>query len=62
MPPPSDRPLARCNILLYEADKSWLERHYGHGWSEIVRNLVRDHVRDATQPQEAIVWPLKTER
>ena len=55
MPPPSDRPLARCNILLYEADKAYLEARYGHGWSGVVRDLIHKHIEDL-QPQ-VIKWP-----
>ena len=46
MPAPADEPLAKAWINLYAADKSWLFRRYGNGWSEIVRKLVREHRRD----------------
>lgn len=58
MPAPADEPLARCNLFLYEADKAWLYRTYGHGWSEKVRNLVREYIRDREQGKE-IKWPMK---
>ena len=46
MPSPSDEPVAKCWINLYAKDKAWLYRRYGHGWSEIVRKLVREHRRE----------------
>ena len=57
MPSPSEEPLAKANINLYAADKAWLWRRHGHGWTEIVRKLVRDHIREQEEPKEAIVWP-----
>jgi hypothetical protein len=45
MPAPADEPITRCNLNLYSADKEWLYRRYGHGWSEIVRKLVRDFIK-----------------
>lgn len=59
MPAPADEPLDRCNLNLYAKDKAWMFRRYGHGWSEIVRKLVREHIREAEQPQ-VIEWPTKT--
>ena len=46
MPAPADEPLSRSFINLYAKDKAWLYRRYGHGWSEIVRKLVREHRRE----------------
>lgn len=51
MPAPADEPLERCFIRLYAADKAWLYRRYGHGWSENVRKLVRRHIKDLDAPQ-----------
>lgn len=45
MPAPADEPLARCDINLFAADKEWLYRHYGHGWSEQVRMWVREKIK-----------------
>lgn len=45
MPAPADEPLARCNLYLYAKDKAWMYRRYGHGWSEYVRKMVRDHIK-----------------
>jgi hypothetical protein len=58
MPAPADEPLAKSNINLYAADKAWLYRRYGHGWTEIVRKLVRDHIRAEDKPKEVIEWPI----
>ena len=60
MPSPSDEPLRKVNINLYSADADWLYRRHGHGWTEVVRRLVRAHIKEQEQPQEAIVWPSKT--
>jgi hypothetical protein len=46
MPAPSNEPISKTNLNLFTADKVWLERRYGHGWTEIVRKLVRDHVNN----------------
>jgi len=56
MPAPADEPLDRAFINLYRVDKAEMYRRYGHGWSEVVRKLVRDHLRETT-PKE-IKWPL----
>jgi len=52
MPAPADEPLTRCNLNLFTADKEWLEKRFGRGWTEAVRNLVRKHIRDLDQVQE----------
>lgn len=46
MPAPSDSPLRRINLNLYEADALGMERRYGRGWTEQVRNLVRKHMEE----------------
>lgn len=43
MPAPSDLPLRKVTLNLYDHDCTTMELIYGHGWSEIVRNLVNDH-------------------
>ena len=58
MPAPADEPLERANILLYAKDKAWLYRRYGHGWSEHVRRLVREHIKEHYK-SEVIQWPTK---
>ena len=52
MPSPSDEALAKANINLYAADKAWLWRKLGPGWTEVVRKLVRDHVREQEKLKE----------
>lgn len=47
MPSPSDEPLARCDLNLYAADKAWLQRRFGQGWSEQVRNWVRAKIKES---------------
>lgn len=50
MPPPSDAPLRKTTINLYLSDIEALERLYGRGWQETVRNLVKYHVKEKTKP------------
>ena len=45
MPSPADEPISRCDINLFTVDKEWLARRYGHGWSEQVRKLVREFIK-----------------
>lgn len=52
MPPPSDAPLRKTTINLYLSDIEALERLYGRGWQEAVRNLVKYHVKEKTRPIE----------
>ena len=44
MPARSDDPLRRCTLNLYESDCQWLEKTYGHGWTERVRQHIHDEV------------------
>lgn len=60
MPARSDDPLRRVTLNLYEADCQWLERTYGHGWTERVRQHIHSEVikrqafRQLTQPRRTI--------
>ena len=55
MPAPADEPLERCNLNLYARDKEWMFKRYGHGWSEVVRRLVREHRRE--HEERILEWP-----
>lgn len=44
MPKLPDEPLHKTNINLYVRDVEDMKALYGYGWSEIVRNLVRQHL------------------
>jgi hypothetical protein len=46
MPVKSDDPLRRVTLNLYEADCVWLEKTYGHGWTERVRQHIHNAVND----------------
>ncbi len=46
MPPRSPEPLRRVTLNLFDADCDAMERRYGHGWSERVREMVRHHLRE----------------
>lgn len=38
----------RTNINLYLADVEWLQRRYGYGWTEHVREIVHEYIRNQT--------------
>jgi hypothetical protein len=45
MPIRPDAPLRRVTLNLYQNDVVDMDSYYGHGWTEIIRNLVRQHVQ-----------------
>ena len=46
MPNPGlEKPIRKVTLNLWEADVALLRRHYGQGWSAIVRDLVEDHAK-----------------
>lgn len=45
MPAPLDEPLYLTSVKLFAADVEFLKQHQGHGWTEIVRNVVREYVK-----------------
>jgi len=51
MPPAAEAPLRKTSINLFAADIDAMERLYGRGWQEVVRNLVKYHVKDKTKPR-----------
>lgn len=46
MPVRSDDPLRRVTLNLYEADCEWLEREYGRGWTERVRQHIQTIIHE----------------
>lgn len=52
MPAKSDDPLRRCTLNLYESDCAWLEAHYGHGWTERVRQHIHSEVTKRSAPTD----------
>lgn len=52
MPAKSDDPLRRCTLNLYESDCLWLERTYGHGWTERVRQHIHAEVTKRSEFQQ----------
>lgn len=50
MPPRSPEPLRRVTLNLFDSDCLLMERRYGHGWSERLRLLLRDHLSKLRQP------------
>lgn len=53
-PAPLDEAIHRTNINLFLSDVRKLEAWYGRGWTEVVRNLVRDHVKE----KEKVKYPM----
>ena len=52
MPVRSDDPLRRVTLNLFEADCRWLEHHYGHGWTERIRQHIHAEVMKRQAPPE----------
>jgi len=44
MPPRSPEPLLKVTFNLFAKDVAEMERRYGRGWTEQVRNMVRKHL------------------
>ena len=40
----ADEPIRKVTLNLYTKDTEVMERWYGRGWTETVRNLVHDHI------------------
>jgi hypothetical protein len=51
MPVRSDDPLRRVTLNLYEADCLWLEKAYGRGWTERVRQHIHSEVVKRNEPK-----------
>lgn len=52
MPNRSDDPLRKVTLNLYEADCQWLERTYGRGWTERVRQHIHNFIAQRSSPEE----------
>lgn len=50
MPPRSPEPLRRVTLNLFDTDCAAMERRFGHGWSEQLRNLLRDYLKRKALP------------
>jgi hypothetical protein len=46
MPVKSDDPLRKVTLNLYEADCQWMEREYGRGWTERLRQHLHTLVHE----------------
>lgn len=57
MPVRSDEPLRKVTLNLYEADCAWLEKTYGHGWTERVRQHIHNAVQQRNHPFAATKRP-----
>jgi hypothetical protein len=50
MPVRSDEPLRKVTLNLYETDCEWMEKNYGHGWTERLRQLLNFEVHKHKHP------------
>jgi hypothetical protein len=50
MPVRADEPLRKVTLNLYEADCLWMEREYGHGWTERLRQHLQNLVHERKHP------------
>jgi hypothetical protein len=48
MPRIPDEPLRKVTLNLYESDVAWFQQKFGQGYSEIMRQAVREFKRSAT--------------
>ena len=55
MPAKSDDPLRKVTLNLYESDCAWLERTYGHGWTERVRQHIHNEVSERREHNKPYV-------
>ena len=46
MPVRSEEPLSRQELMLFTEDKRLMEAAYGRGWTSILRQLLRQYVKD----------------
>ena len=46
--PGSDKPLRKVTVNLYEDDVAAAETYYGRGWSEELRKVWSEHIRNTT--------------
>lgn len=40
----SEEPFRKVTLNLFESDVEWLERNYGWGWSELVRDRIHKFI------------------
>lgn len=51
MPEPLDEPIRKISLNIYEADYQEMKRLYGWGWTEIVRDWIREHLRQRNRDE-----------
>lgn len=54
MPEPLDESLWRTSLNLFYSDVVELERRHGRGWTGVVRDLVRAHIKDTTEEPKVV--------
>lgn len=52
MPIRSDEPLRKVTLNLYESDCAWLEKNWGHGWTERIRQQISFEVYKHKHPTD----------
>lgn len=51
--PAADEPITKCSINLYSSDVAYLQRKFGRGWTEMVRQEVRAFIRVEQEMEDA---------
>lgn len=54
MPAPSDRPLRKCTLNLFEDSVAELVRIYGNGWTAEVRRAVDEFIKRRHEAQQSL--------
>lgn len=61
MPPRSPEPLRKILLNLFDSDCAAMERRYGHGWTERVRDMVRTHIQAVAKPSSDELFEIMQE-
>ena len=46
--------LRKITFNIYEADARWMERHYGWGWTEMAREMIRVRISLLQRDEEDV--------
>lgn len=49
--PPSDEPLRKITLNVYDADVDELQAIYGSGYTGVIRDIIRTHIRRIRGPE-----------
>lgn len=48
----ANEPLRKVTLNLFDADMEWLQKRYGYGVSEVIRNQVRKYVKQIKDEED----------